>query len=561
MPRPMHPETIPFLIPYVLSLTISLSVAAYAWRQRRVRGALAYSYVAFGRAMWTLGYIFELVASRLATKVFWDKFQWLGGILGLVAFYATVIDFTGIKIRRLRLTWILLLIIPIGFLVLLVTNDLHHLVYPTELRLIPDTPFSVLDYDLTPLVDAISIYGIATYLIFIGILIATYFRSHPLFRQQIAAMTIGALVPVIGWIAILMGIQFTDQRDTTPFTFAIGCLIMAYGLFRYRIFDVTPIARDKLFEEMADPVVVLDNLDRIVDINHAGLRNLRLRSDAVIGQPAEIIYARYPELVQKFRTANRMQSEFTVLTNGVTRYYELSVTPMYNRRSDLIGRIFVAHDITRGKDLENSLRQLTDELEQRVHERTLALAEAYDTTLEGWARALEFRDKETEGHSRRVTEKTLRLARGMGLPEEVLVDIYRGSLLHDIGKMAIPDEILRKQGSLNAAEKLIVREHPAIAYELLKDTPYLQKALEIPYCHHEKWDGSGYPQGLKEEDIPLAARIFAIVDVWDALSYDRPYNKAWSREQIIQYMREESGRQFDPKVVNLFLGMLNRGEI
>jgi putative nucleotidyltransferase with HDIG domain len=256
-----------------------------------------------------------------------------------------------------------------------------------------------------------------------------------------------------------------------------------------------------------------------------------------------------------------MRTEFSVDLDGAPRHFELSITPLYNRRGAVTGRIFVAHDITRRKDLEISLRQLTDELEQRVHQRTDELAEAYDTTLAGWAKALEFRDKETEGHSRRVTEITMKLAHHLGVSDEELVHIRRGALLHDIGKMAIPDEILRKRGSLTEAERQIVREHPSTAFELLRNTPYLQKALEIPYCHHEKWDGTGYPRGLKEEQIPLAARIFAIADVWDALSSDRPYNQAWERERVIEYLKSESGRHFDPKLVGLYLVLVQQGEI
>ncbi|MBL0344772.1 HD domain-containing phosphohydrolase [Candidatus Villigracilis affinis] len=189
------------------------------------------------------------------------------------------------------------------------------------------------------------------------------------------------------------------------------------------------------------------------------------------------------------------------------------------------------------------------------------LAEAYNTTLEGWAKALELRDKETEGHSRRVTETTLIIARAVGIKEEELMDVRRGTILHDIGKMAIPDEILRKQGPLTEAEREIVNQHPQVAYDLLAKIPYLKKALEIPYCHHEKWDGTGYPRGLKGEEIPLTARIFTIADVWDAVTNDRPYRKAWDRKTAADYLREETGKHFDPQIVHIFIELLNRGEI
>jgi len=178
---------------------------------------------------------------------------------------------------------------------------------------------------------------------------------------------------------------------------------------------------------------------------------------------------------------------------------------------------------------------------------------AYDATIEGWSKALDLRDKETEGHTLRVTDQTLRLARAMGVRDADLVHIRRGALLHDIGKMGIPDQILLKPGPLTDGEWEVMRKHPIYAYELLANIPYLHEALDIPYCHHEKWDGTGYPRGLSGKQIPLAARIFAVVDVYDALTSDRPYRPAWTKEKALAYIREQTGTHFDPDVVAAFL--------
>jgi PAS domain S-box-containing protein/putative nucleotidyltransferase with HDIG domain len=186
------------------------------------------------------------------------------------------------------------------------------------------------------------------------------------------------------------------------------------------------------------------------------------------------------------------------------------------------------------------------------------LALAYDTTLEGWSAALDLRDKETEGHTQRVTELTVQLARAMGFSPQELVQIRRGALLHDIGKMGIPDQILLKPDKLTDEEWEIMRKHPTYAYELLKPIAYLRPALEIPYSHHEKWDGSGYPLGLKGEQIPLAARIFAVADVYDALTSDRPYRAGWPKEKVLEYIRSLAGIHFDPQVVQIFLNEINR---
>jgi hypothetical protein len=183
---------------------------------------------------------------------------------------------------------------------------------------------------------------------------------------------------------------------------------------------------------------------------------------------------------------------------------------------------------------------------------------AYDTTLEGWARALELRDKETEGHTQRVGEMTVRLAMALDLPESDLVHLRRGALLHDIGKIAISDTILLKPGPLSTDERSAMELHPVHAHHLLSPISYLRPALDIPYCHHEKWDGTGYPRGLQGERIPLTARIFAIVDVWDALTQDRPYRRAWSVGRAREYLRAEMGRHFDPEVGEAFLRMLEQ---
>lgn len=193
-----------------------------------------------------------------------------------------------------------------------------------------------------------------------------------------------------------------------------------------------------------------------------------------------------------------------------------------------------------------------------LNRSNIELTLAYDTTLEGWSRALDMRDKETEGHTQRAVELTLKIARGMGMNESELVNLRRGALLHDIGKMGIADEILLKPGSLTVEEWAIMRRHPQLAFELLSPIAYLKSAVDIPYCHHERWDGSGYPRGLKGEQIPLGARIFSVVDVWDALTSDRPYRKAWSADKAIEYIIDQKGIQFDPKVVEVFSVLMKK---
>ena len=193
---------------------------------------------------------------------------------------------------------------------------------------------------------------------------------------------------------------------------------------------------------------------------------------------------------------------------------------------------------------------------ENLQHSNLELTLAYDATIQGWSQALELRDEGTEGHTLRVTDLTLRLIQAMGLEEVEMEHARRGSLLHDIGKIAIPDSILLKPGPLDEREWSVMRQHPQYAYNMLSPITYLAPAIHIPYCHHEKWDGSGYPRGLKGEEIPMVARIFAILDVYDALTSNRPYRLAWTRENAMEYIREQSGKHFDPKVVKAFMGLM-----
>ncbi len=191
--------------------------------------------------------------------------------------------------------------------------------------------------------------------------------------------------------------------------------------------------------------------------------------------------------------------------------------------------------------------------EEETRKANKALTLAYDSTIEGWGKALELRDHETEGHTQRVTEMTLLLCRALYLDEEQCIQARRGSLLHDIGKMAIPDSILLKTGSFTPEERQIMQEHPVYAFQMLSNIDYLLPALDIPYCHHEKWDGTGYPRGLRGDEIPLVARIFSVADIWDALTNERRYHHAWSKSKTREHVKSLAGTHLDPRVVEKFL--------
>ena len=211
--------------------------------------------------------------------------------------------------------------------------------------------------------------------------------------------------------------------------------------------------------------------------------------------------------------------------------------------------------LLRASQIERELIRERLAMGERLREQAAELGRICDSTIEGWARALELRDHETEGHSRRVAELATRIARKMGLDKHEIVPLRRGALLHDIGKVGVPDAILNKPGLLNEMEQAVLRRHPEVGYRLLHPIEFLQDALDIPLCHHERWDGSGYPNGLRGEQIPVTARIFAAADIHDALSFDRPYRNAWDADRVREHMRSLAGTHLDPAVVEAILAI------
>lgn len=795
-----------YLVPYVAFLVLSTGVFYYVWRRRNVAGGVAFALYVGARTLSIFGFIIELISPDLSGKIFWDKIQWYAELVAIVILPVFAVQYTEYKLHNARRLFALSLIVPALFGFAVLTDGLHHLIYPNP-QLSNQIPFPELTYDFTLPVYGIAFYGYALIAWVIGTLVRRFFRLHNLPRAQTAVILLGILIPLAGTMLSLIEVNIAPQRDITPFTSSIGNLFIAWGLLRLRLFDIVPIARERIFENMADQVIVLDVQNRIIDINPAALRALGGRGANVIGKSINLVFPDWAGLVEQAKGIEQINTEVKSAVDGETAYYSLNISIIHNREKQIAGRVMVAHDITKRKTLEDGYRTLSQELEQRVRERTdelrksveqyravvenqtefivrwkpdgthtfvndaycryfhltreqamftnflewvleedrqivkekisrlgagsanvetsihrvlkpdggigwqewtahviqytsgqvveiqsvgrdvtarkqmeddlkegeerfstlsaatfeaIALTEqgtiidvneqmlamfgytrievigmnvsqlvapesselvrrrisarseepyehialkkdgrrfhvevrprampyrgrpirvtairditerktaeenltdAYQTTLEGWAKALELRDEETEGHSRRVTEMTLTLARAMGFTEEQLVDIHRGSILHDIGKMGVPDQILRKNGPLNEEERKIVQQHPDTAFNLLKEIAFLEKSLEIPYCHHEKWDGTGYPRGLKQEEIPIAARIFAVADVWDALSSDRPYREAWSKEKAVNYIKEESEKYFDPEVVRVFLQLFEKGKI
>lgn len=312
-----------------------------------------------------------------------------------------------------------------------------------------------------------------------------------------------------------------------------------------------------------DAIITLDTEQRVVFFNPAAEIMFRCSSAEVIGAKIdqfipELYRDSHGDKIEEYSQSgvkSRMMSPDERITglrdDGEEFPLEASISQVEVGGQKLF-TVFI-RDITQRVRAETALKAAHAELET-----------AYEQTLEGWSKALNLRDQETEVHTIRVAEISVLLARTLGVVDEQLAHLRRGALLHDIGKVGIPDSILLKPGPLNEYEWAIMRLHPVYAYQMLSPIAYLRSSLEIPYCHHEKWDGTGYPRKLRGDSIPLPARIFAVVDVWDALSFSRPYRPAWPPDKVLDHIRSLAGTHFDPAVVAAFLKLANQlppGEI
>ena len=285
----------------------------------------------------------------------------------------------------------------------------------------------------------------------------------------------------------------------------------------------------RLAREILPDLILLD----VMMPNMDGLETCRrLRADPILGDVPVLIIS----------TLDDRNSRLAGIAAGADDFLTKPIDSL-----ELRVRVQSITRLNRYRKLHESRRELETAYD--------ALQRAYDTTIIGWSRALDLRDQETEGHSQRVTEITVRMAQAMGMSANDIVHVRRGALLHDVGKLGIPDAILHKPGPLTPEEWVIMRRHPQYAYEWLAPIEYLRPALDIPFCHHEKWEGSGYPRGLVGTAIPLAARIFAFADVWDALRSNRPYRAGWPIQRVRDYIIELTGSHFDPDITPIFLAL------
>jgi PAS domain S-box-containing protein len=382
----MDRDELYYLTPYLLSLLLSVGIFSYAWRHRHIRGARPFTWLMAGQTLTILGFLFELVSTNLEAKIFWDTLQWLtAGSLVILPFLIFAVQFSEHELGSSTFFWGMILTFLALFAAFLLTDNFHHLFYSNP-RLTAGEPFPELTYDFTwPIYIYLLLYVYGASIFGIALLIMRAFEPRLSFRQPYLIVAFGFLLPLIFSMLTLSSIQLAPQRDLTPIASATGSLIAAWGLFRYGLFDILPMAREHLFESTADPVIVFDPRNRITDINQATLILLRKQKTEVIGRTPRVALASWPSLIEVVNNPFVQRKEVSVIRNGRALFFDVNISHIFGNKRELIGRLLSAHEITTLKTLEADYQILSNELEQRVQKRIKELqhtAERYRTIIE-----------------------------------------------------------------------------------------------------------------------------------------------------------------------------------
>lgn len=395
----MNGPALLYLIPYFISVVISGGVGLYAWRHRKVAGAIPLAWLAWAEASWTLGYILELVSPSLEAKIFWDNIQFLGGFVAPLALLGFVWQYTGYHLSKPWRTFSLLAAPFLGVSLLILTDNLHGMIRAAA-WLVPGEPFPELTYDFTLTIWLVTLYAYGLILFSLFTLIAKFVRPHRLYRFQVGIITLGSLVPALGTLLTIMGINLTFHRDTTPFTFAAGNLIIGWGLFRYGLLDLAPVARDVLIESMGDAMIALDIQDRLVDLNPAAQALIDRPAVALIGKQVGQVFSKWPNLVELTQNASEVRIKLAHGEGESRRHFDLRISPLRDRGKRLIGRLMVLRDITEWVRVELELQQHRERLEELVKKRTAELIHANEQLKQEITerRQVEHRLRQSEGH-------------------------------------------------------------------------------------------------------------------------------------------------------------------
>ena len=363
------------LIPYLASFALSGGISVYAWQRRNVTGAAAFTVYTFIEAITTLFFVFEVISHSLNGKILWDDMQFVGILYTPVVFCVFTYQYAGLEWRHARRVLVALIALATICLLIVLTDHYHHLIR-TDARLEQDTPFSVMTYSFTLTFFVIVATGYLELFAAFYILIAFLRRNSVVYRHQVLAVILGLAIPIVGGFLTMIGVKFGANRDTSPFTIAIGNLAVAWGLFRFQLFDLVPVARDRVVESMTDAVVVLDAQTRLVDLNPAAAQILGRSPAEVIGLPAIEVFSAWTDVVAQFEGVEQANADITVEVRGVTRHFHLRLSRLSDRRGSSLGTVIVVRDITEAKQAQEELRRYRDQLEDLVQQRTEELITA-----------------------------------------------------------------------------------------------------------------------------------------------------------------------------------------
>lgn len=449
-----------YLIPYALSCAISGAVGSYALRQR-VHGATAFGILAWAQASWTFGYIFELITPSVSSKLFWDNVQLIGAAVWALVLLVFVQQYTGRKLPYSRWFFWISGIVFFVMLVLAFTNDLHGL-YHIDPHIEPGDPFPALVYGFgTPVWLATPIFFV-TLFASVGVLIAQYRRVEHVHRGQMGVIAIGTLLPIISLVLTLFGIRILSQRDSTPFAFALGNLIVAWGLFRYRLFDILPVAHERVIASIPDGVFVIDERNRIVEMNPSALTYLNRKPEQVIGQPVTEVLGDWADILPQFQRVANVQTELTVGEGVSQRDFDVRITPLHNRQGRLTGRVCIVRDVTSQKRAEFDLRDRTAALE-----RTNAELESANEQLRVLS---QMKDEfvSNVSHELRTPISSLRLRQHMLRSQPDRVDHHLNSIEREVDRLANLIENLLLLSRLDQ-NRVTVEPQPTDLNEVMQD--------------------------------------------------------------------------------------------
>ena len=443
-------------------------VAFYAWQKRQVRGTRPFLLLVLSQALWTIGYAFELASPTVQEKVFWDDVQFAASLIWPLAYLIFICEFSGRQWRRPRLVWAVLSLPLLLFFLLLMTDRWHHLIRQ-EAILIPGELIDVLYYDFSAVVMLTAVYVYGLILVGIYILVKSFAHAQKLYRKQAAFVLVGTLFPIFGTILTLFEVPITAQRDTTPLTFAISNVIIAWALYRYGLFDIVPVARDKVFENMTDLVLVLDAQNRFVDINPAAQEVLTVKNGDAIGQPAADILPGWQHLLPLLETEKENLAEVEVIYDGKPYYLAIKITPLYGNDEVLNGRLIVARDITSMKQAEQKLQDHAAQLEV-TNEELRALSELKDEFVANVS------------HELRTPLANLKLYHDLLLRKPARLPVYTGILQRETKRLELIIEDLLALSRLDREDDVIRSEETdinALVQTLVQDRQRLAEQEDV----------------------------------------------------------------------------------